>query len=256
MARIKALTFNMQFGQCWREDSPDEAPVRIEDTIEFLRSREFDVLMLQEVEKARPGGVQPADPPNYARLKEAFPDWHSIFQWPPVNPDELPFGIGLAVFSRTPLEEVFCDVLPAPEVQFDFEGKTVLPSERSLIGAETTIDGGRVSLLNTHLQAFFMIGSTSNEHRGQRDAVEQRLRAARLPTILAGDFNVGPEETLVDQFAGAGFRAVQNERITWRRMPFVLDHFFYNPPLELEWYEVVETDVSDHHALEAVFNLG
>jgi len=253
MSRIKALTFNMQFGQRWDEADPDAAPIDFEGTIEFLRSREFDLLLLQEVERARPGGEQPDPAPNYLRLKHAFRGWHSVFAWPPLNPDELPFGIGLSIFSRTPLADFFHDILPAPDVIFDFQGKRVRPSERSLIGVKTEVDGRQLCVMNTHLQAFFMIGTTSNEHRGQRDAVEQRLAEVDCPAIMSGDFNIGPDEDTVAQFERAGFQAVQNEEITWRRKPFVLDHFFHNARVELESYEVVPTETSDHHALEAVF---
>jgi len=253
MSRIKALTFNMQFGQKWDDADPDGAPIDLAGTIEFLKSRKFDILLLQEVEKARPGGEQPDPAPHYQTLKEAFPGWHTIFTWPPLNPDELPFGIGLSIFSRTPLTNFFHDLLPAPDLIFEFEGKRVLPSERSLIGVTIEIEGRQLCIMNTHLQAFFMINGSSNEHRGQRDAVERRLATIDCPAIMSGDFNIGPGEDTVEQFQNAGFEPVQNEAITWRRKPFVLDHFFYNSQVEVESYEVVPTESSDHHALEAVF---
>ena len=65
--------------------------------------------------------------------------------------------------------------------------------------------------------------------------------------------NSAPDESLVEQFQSAGFDMVQNKEITWRRMPFVTDHIFYNPPLRLVSRRVEKTTVSDHHAVVADF---
>jgi endonuclease/exonuclease/phosphatase (EEP) superfamily protein YafD len=116
------------------------------------------------------------------------------------------------------------------------------------------MEGRRLRILNTHLQAFFMIGDSSDAHPEQRSIVESRLRAAGgEPLILAGDMNSAPGESIVGQFETAGFRTAQNEEITWRRMPFVTDHLFFNSPLRLLSRRVEKTDVSDHHAVVADF---
>jgi endonuclease/exonuclease/phosphatase (EEP) superfamily protein YafD len=116
------------------------------------------------------------------------------------------------------------------------------------------LEGRRLKILNTHLQAFFMIGDSSDAHPEQRSIVESRLRAVGgEPLILAGDMNSAPGESIVRQFENAGFRTVQNEEITWRRMPFVTDHLFFNAPLRPVSHKVEKTDVSDHHAVVADF---
>jgi endonuclease/exonuclease/phosphatase (EEP) superfamily protein YafD len=58
----------------------------------------------------------------------------------------------------------------------------------------------------------------------------------------------------VKQFENAGFRTAQNETITWRRMPFVTDHLFYNAALRLVSQRVEVTSTSDHHAVVADFD--
>lgn len=249
------MTFNMQFGQSWDSAEPDKAPIAIEDTIEFLRDADADVLFLQEVEQARPGGEQLWPPPNFMRLKEALPGCHSVFAYPKVNPDELPFGVALAIFAKTPLVDFRAQDLPPPPIEFEFEGRMVSPSYRQLISAKTQIAGRSVQLFNTHLQAFFMIHGTSDAHRGQRDLIEAAIRAVDGPVLLAGDFNCAPEEGLVSQFAGAGFRTAQNVEPTWRRRPYVMDHLFYNSGLKVEHAEVVPALCSDHHAVRAALRL-
>jgi endonuclease/exonuclease/phosphatase family metal-dependent hydrolase len=247
------MTFNMQFGQSWDAAGPDAAPIILEDTIAFLEEADADILFLQEVEQARPGGEQLWPPPNFMRLKAALHGYHSVFAYPKVNPDELPFGVALAIFAKTPLVDFRAQDLPPPAIEFDFEGRTVSPSHRQLISARTQIAGRYIRLFNTHLQAFFMIHGSSDEHREQRDLIEAAVREAGEPVLLAGDFNCAPGEGLVEQFAGAGFRTAQNAEPTWRRRDYVMDHLFCNSGLKVDHAEVVPTLTSDHHAVRASF---
>jgi endonuclease/exonuclease/phosphatase family metal-dependent hydrolase len=253
-ARFKVLQFNMQYGQVWDDAYPDHAPVRLEATIEEIRAHHADIIMLQEVEQTLPGGLQALPPPHYSRLREALPGYDSYFAYPKPDPRELPFGIGLAIFSRTPLRDQLSVNLPSPPVEFDFFGETRTPTDRLLIGASTTIGGRTVRLLNTHLLAFFMLKSSSEMHLDQRKLVEEQLRAnAHLPTLLTGDFNVSKHQSLIQQFADAGYLTVQSSEITWRRRPYVLDHIFFNQALRPVGHWVKPTPASDHHTLAAEF---
>lgn len=252
-ARFKILQFNMQFGQIWSETDPDHAPVRLSETIAEIRSHDADIFLLQEVERAEPGGSQPPVPPNYSRLRAEFPDYDSYFSYPRQDPRELPFGIGLAIFSRTPLRDAYRRDLPSPPVEFDFYGEKKTPTDRLLIGATTTIGGRDLRVLNTHLLALFMLRSSSEVHHEQRDLVAGELRASTGATVLGGDFNVSRHESLVEQFGAIGYRTVQDREITWRRRPYVLDHLFYNAPLRPMNHAVKPTPASDHHTLSAEF---
>ena len=60
-------------------------------------------------------------------------------------------------------------------------------------------------------------------------------------------------EGLVDDFEKAGFQTMQKDTITWKRMPYVLDHIFYNNHLILKGGAVDEVAASDHHVLVADF---
>ncbi|WP_438480047.1 endonuclease/exonuclease/phosphatase family protein [Oleiharenicola lentus] len=253
-ARFKILQFNMQYGQMWDDAYPDHAPIRLAMTVEEIRSHDADIIVLQEVEQTESGGKQAEPPPHYTRLRQEFSNYDSVFSYPKPDERELPFGIGLAIFSRTPLRDHKFVNLPSPPVEFDFFGDKKTPTDRLLIAATTTLYGRDVRILNTHLLAFFMLNTTSEEHRGQRDLVEAELRESRhMPTLLTGDFNVSRHQSLVQQFASAGYQTVQSTQPTWRRRPYVLDHIFYNEWLNpIEWY-VKPTPASDHHALAAEF---
>ena len=82
MNTFKVLQFNMQFGQVWDEVHPDQAPVDLDLTIAEIRGQKADVVLLQEMEQARPRGVQPDPPPNYTRLREALGGYDSYFSYP------------------------------------------------------------------------------------------------------------------------------------------------------------------------------
>ncbi|MDI1320446.1 MAG: endonuclease/exonuclease/phosphatase family protein [bacterium] len=253
-AHFKVLQFNMQFGQIWDDAYPDHAPIKIEATIAEIRAHNADIIMLQEVEHSLPGGQQAQPPPHYTRLKQEFKEYDSYFSYPKPDPRELPFGIGLAILSKTPLREHICLNLPSPPVEFDFFGEKKTPTDRLLIGATTKIAGHDVRIMNTHLLAFFMLNSTSEVHRSQRELVAQQLTIHRdMPTLLCGDFNVSKHESLISQFGDAGYQTVQSKEITWRRRPYVLDHIFYSPWLKPAGWSVKPTPASDHHTLTAEF---
>lgn len=99
-----------------------------------------------------------------------------------------------------------------------------------------------------------MINASSNDHHTQRDRVELELRRCTEAALLGGDFNCAPGESLIEQFKRAGFRPSQNAKVTWRRMPFVVDHIFYNDALRLEACNVIPTKASDHHAVRSHFS--
>ena len=253
MGAFKVLQFNMQFGQSWDDANPDNSPIDLDLTIAEIRSHDADIILLQEVEQARAGGEQSGSPPNYARLRAALPGYDAYFSFPKADPRELPFGIGQAIFSRTPLRDTTRMDLPSPPVEFEFRGEKKTPTDRLIIGADTTIAGRTLRVFNTHLLAFFMLESSSEEHPAQRQMVIEQLRHSKGPTLLGGDFNVSKHNSLVNQFDQAGYRTVQATEITWRRRPYVLDHLFYSRELRPIRHLVKATPSSDHHALLAEF---
>jgi endonuclease/exonuclease/phosphatase family metal-dependent hydrolase len=243
----------MQFGMGWSDTNPDTAPIDIEATIAEVRRHNADVMLFQEVEHAQDGGVQADPPPNYTRMKEALPEYDSWFSYPKADPRELPFGIGLAIFSKTPLIEKTRIDVPSPAIEFEFGGKKMTPTDRLMIGARTVIDGREIQFYNVHLLAFFMLGSSSTIFPWQRDLVADRLATSDFPTILGGDFNVSQHNSLVEQFAEFGYATVQYKVPTWHRRPFVLDHVFYNSWLRCTGHQVIHSLASDHLPVSADF---
>lgn len=253
MTTFKILQLNMQYGQTWDDADPDHAPVNLDLTLDEIRSHGADIVLLEEVELAQPGGVQANPPPNYTRLRAGLNGYDGHFAYPRADPRELPFGIGLAIFSKTPLRDVLRRDLPSPPVEFEYAGKKHTPTDRLLLGATTTVAGRELRVLNTHLLALFMLNTDSTEFSRQPRLVVEAARASAGPTVVAGDFNVVIHEALVRQFAAAGYQTVQASQPTWRRQPYVLDHIFYSRHLRLVGHTVKPTRASDHHVLVAEF---
>jgi endonuclease/exonuclease/phosphatase family metal-dependent hydrolase len=59
MSRFRVLQFNMQYGQGWDEADPDNAPIDLAATVTEIKRHNADIIHLQEVEHARPGGTHP-----------------------------------------------------------------------------------------------------------------------------------------------------------------------------------------------------
>ena len=253
MSAFKVLQFNMQFGQIWDDAYPDHARQNLDMTIAEIRGHHADIVLLQEVEQGWPGGAQIDPPPNYTRLHAALDGYDSYFAYPKSDPRELPFGIGLAIFSKTQLSDPLRVDVPSPPVEFEFKGQKRTPTDRLLIGASTTIARRKLRIFNTHLLAFFMLKANSEGHLGQRKLIVGQLRASHGPTLLGGDFNVSKHGALVRQFAQAGYRTVQQKKATWRRRPYVLDHIFHSRHLRPVRHAVKPTPASDHHVLVAEF---
>lgn len=253
MKTFKILQFNMQFGQTWDDADPDHAPVDLDQTIAEIRSHDADLLLLQEVERAGTDGAQREPPPNYTRLRAALPGYDGYFSYPKADPRELPFGIGLAIFSKSRLRETVQRDLPSPPVEFEFKGEMTTPTDRLLLGATTTVAGRDLRIFNTHLLAFFMIRSDTGDHPVQRRLVLAALDEAKGATVVGGDFNEVSHEALSRQFAAYGYSTVQTTQATWRRRPLVLDHIFYSRHLRTVSHVVKPTHASDHHVLVAEF---
>jgi endonuclease/exonuclease/phosphatase family metal-dependent hydrolase len=254
MSTFRVVQFNMQFAEGWAAEEPHHGEINLDATLAELRRHDADIVLLQEVERAQPTGTQLNPPPNYTRLIAGLDTSYGWFGYPKADERELPFGVGLAILSRTPLRDMIRLELPSPPIEFEFEGKKTTPTDRLLIGAKTTVHGHELQLFNTHLLAFFMLGASSSGYPTQRETVARQLASSHGPTIIGGDFNVRNHVDLIAQFGAVGYHTAQVQAVTWRRQPYVLDHIFYNNSLRLVSQAVVPTLTSDHHLVIADFD--
>jgi endonuclease/exonuclease/phosphatase family metal-dependent hydrolase len=253
MGTFRLIQFNMQFGQLWDSVNPDNSHIDIEETVRLLKLYDGDIIVLQEVEKVQLGGEQNQPPDHFTYLQSKLEGYNGSFAYPPKDARELPFGIGLATFSKFPIVNSRTVVLPGAPVIFEFEGKNTAPTDRVLLVTEIEVEGRILSILNTHLQAYFMINASSDDYPEQRNIVLDEAMAIEGSVVLAGDFNCVSGEGLLKQYENAGLQAMQKKSVTWKRMPHVLDHIFFNNRLTLKGGTVDEVTASDHHILVAEF---
>jgi endonuclease/exonuclease/phosphatase family metal-dependent hydrolase len=250
----------MQNSQIWDPKHPDTAPLRLDQTIDFILSQQVDIICLQEVEFPFKEQPHPGDERFYPILEQALGSqgYQGYFSLPGATYPHIPFGIGLAIFSRGKLFNQKHIDLPAADITFDYQGREYHAADRSLLSVDTKIGDQQVRILNTHLQAFFMVESTADQHPQQRNAIIRavsKTREEKLPVILCGDFNCTNHDGTLEAIKQTGLRTMQNQEITWRRMPLILDHILVSPEFQIQNFEVIDTLVSDHKAVKALVSL-
>ena len=184
MGTFKVMQFNMQFGQIWDEEEGDNAPIDLDLTIADIRRCGADIILLQEVEHAQPNGKLLEPPPNYTRLSAALKDYHGYFAYPKADPRELPFGIGLAIFSNTATRKLSASTfLPRPSSSNSREKKSTL-TDRLLIGAKITVHGHELNILSDSPAGVLHAQCIEQGSPQQREMVIERLRQAQGPTLI------------------------------------------------------------------------
>lgn len=261
MAEISVLTLNMQNGQVWDPRFPDLAPIRMDRCIDFLKRSRADIISLQEVEYPFHSLPNSRDHRFYNIIKEHLgaSGYTGCFSYPETLHPHIPFGIGLALFSRFPILEWEHIPLPAADIVFPYGGKSWHAADRSLLSCLLEGPAGAIRVLNTHLQAFFMIESSADQHPTQRELLAQKIResvAEDVPTILTGDLNCTTRERTLAVLTEAGVKTLQKRIITWRRMPLVLDHIMASRHFRMRSFRVIDSDLSDHLPLLGSLSYG
>lgn len=162
----------------------------------FVRAERPDVLMLQEVDvrTRRSGGVdQPA-------ALVAAVEGHVAFG-KTLDYDGGQYGI--ALWSRFPIRRSALRHLPIDPPQARAGGSH---EPRGALIAEVDAPGGRLTVVNTHLDA-----SGNDHYRRQEVAtlvgvVDSLRRAGHRRIVVGGDFNATPESAVVAQATAAGWR--------------------------------------------------
>jgi len=227
---VRVVTYNLHHGTD-RDNQPSFA--RIEA---FLRGIQPDLIGLQEVDRNWSSRSDFQD--QATRLAEAL-GFH--FKFYPTLTRDAESGYGLAVLSRFPITK-------------SLSGLYSLAKEpRGYLGVETSIAGGPVSFVVTHL------GLDRAEREVQLNELSRAGRSLAGPLILAGDFNATPDDTSLSGLAGelrdalaAAGRGSEGTLITapgtaGKRIDFI----FVTPEFRIEHCAVPAVDYSDHRPIVA-----
>ncbi|MBP7848442.1 endonuclease/exonuclease/phosphatase family protein [Patescibacteria group bacterium] len=134
---------------------------------------------------------------------------------------------------------------------------------RAVQVATCTIDGKSLQLLNLH-------GLRSEGKLGDERTLAQCtyvLEAAlrkKTPTIIAGDFNLLPDNAGIQLLSGEFRNLIDEFHITSTRPDFtdtlesggnVVDYIFVNEMIDVKRFEVIDTTISDHLPLLLEFEI-
>jgi endonuclease/exonuclease/phosphatase (EEP) superfamily protein YafD len=215
-----------------------------------LRVMSVNLLMVNEHKAGIVGEIASARP-DVVLMQEYTPQWHEALQagvgrdYPYTRTIAQDDSFGIAVYSRVPFVGEVDDALHL--------GRGVTPQMRAVVN----FAGHDVALYNIHLLPPRGLDYVS-EHRLQFADVLDRLRAERMPYVLAGDFNFPETCPQHNDVLAAGAResheiAGQGRGATWpvnavfRYLPGLrFDHVYLGRGLTAVRHEVGVGEGSDH----------
>lgn len=216
---LKVLSWNVQYfaGKGYvffydlpTHDGPDERPSRkavtatLEGVAAIIRTEQPDLILLQEVDD----GARRTDYEDQAaRLRALLPDdyrcWAEAFYWrvPYVPHPRLRGAVGnkLVTLSRYRLRLALRHALaeiPDDPLTRQFNLK------RAVLEVRLPVAGGdELVVMNTHLDAFAQGTDTMTRQVAQCQKVLEAHSAAGLPWLIAGDFNLLPDDAAYEALA-------------------------------------------------------
>jgi endonuclease/exonuclease/phosphatase family metal-dependent hydrolase len=236
---LRVLVFNIHAGK--------DAGGRdnLADVAQLARSSAADVVLLQEVDRGtnRSGKVDQLqaliDATRYGGVFARSLDY-----------DGGQYGI--AALSREGF--VFNETVPLPVQPVQARsGGSHEPRVALVATAQTT--GGRLQMVNTHLDASADESYRLQEIEGVLNAVRPRVSQA-TPVLVGGDFNSEPASAVVERLLAAGLRDAwaecgQGDGFTYPadQPTKRIDYVFLTGSLRCTAAEVIDSRISDHRPL-------
>lgn len=140
---------------------------------------------------------------------------------------------GNGILSRYPIEEYKAYELPS------------FSERRTVLRAVINVEGLKVAIYNTHL------GLNESERKEQIDYIIQMTSEEKLEYVLMGDMNSSVDKlgNLVQNLrdcAQGREKAVQSTFVE-KGVQERIDYIFVSPKIEVEDYDVVSSEASDHY---------
>lgn len=234
--------------------------------ITYLTSNDFDILHLQELTgKDTINGIFHSKHETFTELqkilKEKYKGELSISQRYSSSPDSY---LGNAIFyknsfSLSEKKEIQLYSYGGP---FPSDATTFEKVGRSLLHLKLTKGGKEISFLNTHF-AWAPTPKEEPHQTKQGEILLNYLRNIQEPFVLTGDFNLDPEQPLINKLSNLATNLTKLYRITNTLNPqnhrvkelfppgIACDYIFTSPKIKVEDFSVVEEDLSDHLGLTA-----
>ncbi|MBE6578321.1 MAG: hypothetical protein E7651_00765 [Ruminococcaceae bacterium] len=240
--KLRILTFNIQHCKSYLQGNPEVIDFDLfADTIKCF---DPDIVGLNEV---RGEGPNPAYTAQAKILAEKLGYYY--FFSPALNiGGHGPYGN--AILSKHPFKTTEILLIPDPEIKEDgryYETRCVAKAELEL--------GAGLTMLVTHF------GLTDVEAENAAATVCTAIDNAKTPVILTGDFNVLPDNPVLnpirdrmldteDVFSHKGSLSFPSDK------PYEkIDYIFTTPSIKTEFATIPQMIVSDHRPLFAVVEI-
>ncbi len=120
---FSTLTFNMQNGQLWDDASPDTTPVDLAASAAFIQEQDCDIVFFRKSSAA----LREAGKSSLRRTTNFFAPGSRIrvgFRISVEKSAGIAFGLGLAIFSKTPLRNFSRIDLPPADIGLSMPGSS------------------------------------------------------------------------------------------------------------------------------------
>ena len=234
--------------------------------IAFLRTHQFDVLMLQEVTgKDTFSG-------NIHSKRDCFKELQKILS--ATHQGELAVVerytssessyVGQAIFYKRSFSLIEKTIFPLyqRDTPFPSDAKSFEDESRALLHVTLGTDDKRISFLNVH----GAWAKTATEHPHQKVQGERLLsylKNVHQPFIFTGDLNLDPEQPTIKKISQLARNLTEEYAVTNTLNPrthrardvfpkgIAVDYIFTSPDIKVKNFKVLEDDLSDHLGLVA-----
>ena len=239
--------------------------------ITFLTSHDFDIIQLQELSgKDTISGNVNSKIDTFAELQKIVNDKYegklAIGNRYTSNPSTS--YMGNATFYKKRFQLLSQKIIylnqiekPFPSDALSFEDQT-----RTLLHLQLETNDKTISFLNTH----FAWAKTSKEEPHQAKQGEKLVNYMRTvppPFILSGDFNLDPQQSTIKKIDNLAHNLTTEHHITNTLNPrthraqhlfpqgIAIDYIFTSKEIQVEKFEVITEDLSDHYGLSCVLSI-
>ena len=240
--KLRILTFNIQHCKSFLQGNPEV--IDFDLFADTIRCFDPDIVGLNEV---RGEGTHPAYAAQAKILAEKI-GYYCFFSPALILGGYGPYGN--AILSKHPIKNT--EIIPIPDPVRKPEGKYY--ETRCVAKAEFDLGAG-LTVLVTHF------GLNSDEAQNAADTVCNAIDDAQTPVILTGDFNLRPDNPILDPIRA---RLSDTEDVFSHRnscsfpsdKPYEkIDYIFTSPSIKTEFAVIPQMIVSDHRPLFAVVEI-
>ncbi|BAN46567.1 endonuclease/exonuclease/phosphatase family protein [Metapseudomonas resinovorans] len=238
---LKVMTWNLQYLAGKRYvfyndlpdgEGPDERPTpedlaySLDEVVRVIREEQPDIVNLQELhEGARATDYQDQLAQLQERLADLYPCTSQAFYWKAAFVPQAHIlgsvGMKLATLSRFKIESAERLQLPLAlndPVSRQFDKKRAL-----LVSYLPIRDGGRLAVINTHLDALSDDPTTLKRQVAMTRGLLDQLQSEKLPWVLTGDFSQLPtgQYDRLPQVQRSHYPRNSELKTLWSRYPMI-----------------------------------